>query len=59
MCDRPAELYAREVEREVAKLVDHHTHGRIVITSPIFSGPLSIKRLNRAALAGIFSPRVI
>jgi len=56
MCDKLAELYAREVEREVAKLVDHHKHGRIVVTSHIFSGPLSINhapklmRLNRAGL---------
>src|SRR5262249_20675002 len=56
MCDRLAELYAREFERELAKLVDHHKHGRIVVTSHIFSGSLSVSdapklaRLNRAGL---------
>src|SRR5262245_14354765 len=56
MCDRLAEHCARELQAKVASLVDHHRHGRIVITSPIFSGSLSVNdapklaRLNRAGL---------
>jgi hypothetical protein len=56
MCNDLAEFGAREFERRADELVAAHKRGQVVVTSPIFNGPVAIedipklKRLNRAAL---------
>src|SRR5262249_5708604 len=56
MCDKLAEYCAREFEARVDRLVANHKRGRILVTSPIYSGPFPIddipklKLLVRAAL---------
>jgi len=56
MCDNLAERCAREVDVELAKLVDAHQHGLIAVRTPLYAGLIpvdevqALARLNRAGL---------
>ena len=58
MCDNLAERCAREVDAQLAKLVDNHRRGLIAVSTPIYRGLIpvdEIQKLARLNRAGLFA----